>query len=239
MAPLTRFLPGFFRALAAAALLATATTVAWAQTTGGAKIYCWKNAKGQTECGDRAPADPKGDVRELSKRGITVETKPPPPTPEQRKAQEEEAARRKVEQEQLAQKKRADQIMLDTYGSADEIELKRKREVGLLESRITSLETNIRNANERQTDMQRRMDEFKRNNKPVPPAMTDELAHIGQEQVQHYNQIARYKQEIAALNKDFAAQIARYREIKGTPAQATAATPPAPAAATPAAPAKK
>lgn len=239
MAPLTRSLVGSCPAIAAAALFAAAATVAWAQGTGGAKIYCWKNAKGQTECGDRAPADPKGDVRELSKRGITVETKPPPPTAEQRKAQEEEAARRKVEQEQLAQRKRTDQIMLDTYGSADEIELKRKREVGLLESRITSLEANIRNANDRQTDVQRRMDELNRNKKPVPQAMTDELAHIGQERVQHYNQIAKYKQEIAAVNKDLAAQIARYRELKGAPAQAPAATPPAPAAATPAAPTKK
>lgn len=231
MAPLTRFLIGSFPALAAGALLA-ATPVAWAQApkAGGAKIYCWKNAKGQTECGDQAPADPKGDVRELSKRGVIVETKPPPPTPEQRKAQEEEAVRKKAEQEQLAQQKRADRIMLDTYASADEIELKRKREVGLLESRITSLETSIRNANERQADVQRRVDDFKRNKRPVPPALTDELAHIDQERLQQYNQIAKYKQEIAAMNKDFAVQIARYRELKG---------PPAPAAATPAAPAKK
>ena len=51
---------------AAAALLASSVTVAWAQApkASGPKIYCWKNAKGQTECGDQPPANAPGDVTE-------------------------------------------------------------------------------------------------------------------------------------------------------------------------------
>ena len=212
---------------AAAALLASSVTVAWAQApkASGPKIYCWKNAKGQTECGDQPPANAPGDVRELSKRGITVETKPPPPTAEQKKVQEEEAARKKAEQERLVQQKLADKIMLDTYNSVDEIELQRKREVGLLESRIASLQTTIRNGNERLADLQRRSDDLARNKRTVPQNLKDEMAQIDQERLQQYNQVARYKDQIAATNKEFDVKVARYREIKGT----TPAAPAAPA----------
>ena len=116
----------------------------------------------------RCRPNPKGDVRELNKRGITVETEPPPADRRSsaRRRRRRPRARRRSRSSCPAEARGPERCSTPT--PANEIELKRKREVRLLESRITSLETNIRNANERQTDVQRRMDEFKRNNKPVP-----------------------------------------------------------------------
>lgn len=120
-------------------LLVPATTTVHAQT-GSGKIFCWKNKAGKTECGDSMPQE-SGDtaVRELNKRGVTVKQTDASLTPEQRRVQQAELERKKVEDQQREEQRRKDKALMDTFSNVKEIDLKRARDVQLLESNIETL----------------------------------------------------------------------------------------------------
>ena len=53
-----------------------------------AKMYCWKNKAGKTECGDKVPYENQASaIRELNKQGV-VTTRSAALTPEERKRRE-------------------------------------------------------------------------------------------------------------------------------------------------------
>jgi len=231
------------RAVALSAALAAFTGGAFAADA-GAKIYCWKNAAGKTECGDRAPQDAK--VRELNQRGVTVNTHEAAPTPEQLKAREQEEERKKAEAARAEQRARKDRALLDTFTTEQEIDAKRKREISTVEAQIANLETTLRNANERQAQAARKVEDFRKGSGKVPPAMQDEVSRIDQEKLSINSQLARKRKEITEINTNYAELRTRFIELKGgaAPAPKAPAAPPAaavptanPTAAAPAAPA--
>ncbi|MGH8619615.1 MAG: hypothetical protein ACREUW_18155 [Burkholderiales bacterium] len=212
-----------------AAALATFAGGAPAADAGatGPKIFCWKNATGKTECGDRAPQD--AQVRQLNQRGVTVNTKEAALTPEQAKAREEEEARKKIEKTRQEQQQRRDRALLDTFTTEQEIEAKRKREVSNAEAQITNLETTLRNATDRQTQATQRAEDFRKGTGKVPQAMQDEVTRIEQEKLSLNSQIARKRKDITEINANYAELRARFVELKGGAAPGAKATPtPAP-----------
>jgi hypothetical protein len=237
--------------------LCAAGVAAAAEGPGSGKIYCWKNAAGKSECGDRPPQD--AATRELTKEGITKQTKEAALTPEQQKARDEEEVRRKVEKARYEQQLRRDRALIETFTNDQEIDAKRKREQAGVEAQITTIETTLRNASERQVQTQQKIEEFRKNNAKIPQAFQDELARIDQEKLSLNAQLAKKRQEITEINATYAQMRKRFADLKSgaaapgsippappAPASATApaqanpvptATPPAPAAAAPAAPA--
>jgi hypothetical protein len=216
---------------------------------GPGKIYCWKNANGKTECGDRPPSD--AAVRELNRQGITRQTQEAAPTPEQLKAREEAEARKKVETAKRDQQARKDRALLETFSNEQEIDAKRKREIAGVEAQITNLETTLRNANDRQSQTQQKAEEFRKSSGKVPQTFQDELARIDQEKISLNGQLAKKRQEITDINTTYGQMRTRFIELRGGAAPssvapavpAVPATAPAPAAAAPvptaATPAKK
>lgn len=200
------------------ALLVAGSAVAASSPGGAGKIYCWKNAQGKMECGDREPAAPAGAVRELNKRGVTVDTKDAAAGAEQLKARQQEDARKQAEKEQAERQHRADRALLDTFTNEQEIELKRKRDIGAIDVQLGTLETNLKKIAERRSAAQRQVDESTRSKKPVPPNLQDEIARSDREQGQISAQLYKYRQEIAALNKQYDEYLKRYRELKGAAA---------------------
>jgi len=233
-----------------AAVLGALSSGALAADT-GPRIYCWKNAAGKTECGDRAPQDAK--VRELNQRGVTVNTKDAAPTPEQLKAREEEEARKKAEAARAEQQTRKDRALMDTFTTEQDIEEKRKREVISVEAQISNLNTTLRNAIERQAQATQKVEDFRKGTGKVPPAIQDEVTRIDQEKLSLNSQLMRKRKEITEINTHYAELRTRFLELKGSaapgskpptaapgaPAAATPAATPAPAPAAPAAAAKK
>jgi chromosome segregation ATPase len=236
--------------LLAAVLVAAVTTLsgsAFAADAGGPRIYCWKNAAGKSECGDRAPQDAK--VRELNQRGVTVNTQEAAPTPEQLKAREQEAARKKVEAQKAEQQARKDRALLDTFTTEQDIDDKRKREISAVDAHIGNLETTLRNANERQTQAAQKVEDYRKGTGKVPPAIQEEVTRIDQEKLSLNSQLARKRKEITEINTYYSELRARFIELKGpatpaskapvTPAASATPAPPPAAPTAPAAPAKK
>jgi hypothetical protein len=205
-----------------------------AEGSGAGKIYCWKNAAGKSECGDRPPQD--AATRELTREGITKQTKEAALTPEQQKAREEEEARKKVEKARYEQQLRRDRALLETFTNEQEIDAKRKRELAGVEAQVTTLETTLRNANERQIEAQRRAEEYRKNSGKIPPAIQDEVTRIDQEKLSLNAQLAKKRQEIVEINATYAQMRKRFTDLKNGAAAPgsippTPPTPPAPAGA--------
>lgn len=210
-----------FLALVAAAALTSAATQAQNRKPQQQRLYRWVDNAGVVHYGDSVPPEYASSDREvLNKQGVVVGMEEGLVTPEEqaekdRKAAEEEAAR-----QAKADAARRDQVLLDTYLSVDEIKALRDRRLELLESQITVTEQYLTNLHKRLDGLEKEAALYKpKNTNPDAPALPENLrvdisrttASIGV-----YEQtltVTRKEQE--ELKTAFAADIARFKELKG------------------------
>jgi len=217
-------------------------SVACAQSSGGGKIVCWKDKSGRVlGCGDKVPPEYQDSAtKELNKRGITVRQSDAALTPEQKKAQQTELERKQVEEIKRTEQRRQDKALLDTFSNENEIDLKRTRDIQLIESNIETLQTNLKNSEERQVDARSRIAQYKKRNAAVPPPVQDEFDRSEGEKVKIQNQIAQKRKDITALNQRYDELKKRFAELKsGSAPQADKVPPTTAQPATGMAPAKK
>ena len=239
--------------LALTLALGYASTAA-AQSKGGGSIVCWKDASGKViGCGDKVPPEfANSGTRELDNRGNVRKTGESADEAAKRRVQEKEQADVKAEeQKRVAEQKRQDSALVNTFSTEKEIDLKRDREIQALDNNITQQSGALKVSAERLADAQQRAAAFEKTNKdkkPAPQGLKDDLVRAEGDK-------SRLDQDIAAKEKEkrdtmakYAAYKKRYMEIKGiTPAAAapaatapaTTATAPAPASAPAPAAAKK
>ena len=203
----------------AALLFPRAGDAAQAQAPGpgGGKIICWKDKSGKVVgCGDIVPPEYQDSAtKELDRRGVTIKQSEAAPTPEQRKAQQAELERKQAEDLKKEAQRRQDRMLLDTYSQEKEIDHDRARQVQGIESEIESLQTNLKSANTRQANARARAEQYKKNKKPVPPEVQDEVDRIEGEKTKIENQIAQKRKDIAALNQKYDEFKKRYSELTG------------------------
>ena len=207
---------------------------AQAQTSGGGKIVCWKDKAGKTVgCGDKVPPEYQDNAtKELNKRGVTVNQSDPPLTAEQKKALQAEKDKKQAENQVAAEQRRKDKALLDTFTTVKEIDLKRNRDIQLIESNIEAQQTNLKNANDRQVDARTRIEPFKKENKPVPAPIQEEYERAEASKVKIQAQITQKRKDIVDLNQQYDDMKKRFSELTGTAPAAAPATGPAPAPAT-------
>ena len=235
--------------LRSVSLVAMLLVIGSGQAYAQGKIICWKDKSGKVVgCGDTVPPEYQDSaVKELSRRGVTVNQSEPPLTPEQKKAQQAESERKQADARQKEELRRKDKALLDTFSNEKEIDLKRGRDVQLIESNIETLQTNLKNANDRQLDSRVRIEQAKKKNQPVPPQAQEEFDRAESDKAKIQAQIDQKRKDIAELNQRYDDMKKRFRELRGGTAGAspTSGAPtasgatPAPAPAASAAPAKK
>ena len=118
-------------------IIMTAIFILMLTTTVHARMKCWKNNEGVTECGDTVPPEfaQKGH-KEIGESGIVREEVERAKTPEElaeekRLAKEEELRLKKEEEKQLK-----DRILLETFASVEEIENARDDRIQAVEASI-------------------------------------------------------------------------------------------------------
>ncbi len=232
-------------AFAALALMLGFAPAASAQGKGA--IVCWKDASGKVVgCGDKVPPEyMNSSTKELDKLGNVRKTGESVEEAAKRRAREQEHAQAKAEeQKRIAEQKRQDSALLNTFSNEKEIDLKRDRELQALDNSLTQQRGALKVANERLADAQQRAAAFDKGNKdkkPMPQMIKDDLTRAEGEKGRLEQDIAAKEKEKQDTTTKYTAYKKRYQELKGTapaaatPAPATTATVPATAAA----PAKK
>lgn len=212
--------------------LASALALAW-PAVNAQKIVCWKDSSGKVVgCGDRVPPEfQKNASQVLDNQGIPRKINV---SAEEAARQKEEAARKAAlkaeEDRKIAELRRLDSALLNTYTTDKEIDQRRDRELQVVDLQIQQLRASLKNAIEAQATAQKRLESAKKGVKPSP-TLVDEAARAGDERKRIETLIAEKQKDREDIAKRYTEQKARFIELMGTAANAPAPAPaPAPAA---------
>ena len=193
--------------------LACATILALAIAGAHGALYRWVDENGRVQYSDRPPASDKGGVQ-LSNRGIVVKKLEGGLTPEQKKAKEEEEARARAEKAKAEEQQRQDTALLQSFSNANEIDMKRDREVQGLNAAIANLRSQEKRVNERLAEDRRRAENFRRRKEPLPDPIKADILRGESEQQLLGEQIKLKLDEIDAITNKYASLKQRYLKLR-------------------------
>jgi chromosome segregation ATPase len=201
---------------------------ALAQDSKSGRIFCWKDKSGKVVgCGDKVPLEYQDSAtREMDRRGVTRATTESAEDAARRRAQEKETSKQKAEEhKRLAEQKRQDAALLNTFSNDKEIDQKRDRDLQQLDSQLTQLQVSLRNATERYNDAKTRSDTSK--DKKLAEALKEDVVKTVSERQRLEQQIAAKEKEKDEIRQRYADQKKRYLELRGeVPAAAVPAVSP-------------
>lgn len=135
--------------------------IALAFAPGAFAAYKCVDEKGITRIGDTPPEEcAKVPMQEI-RGGMVVRTIAPSLTPEQVKAQEEAAEKTRQAQKEAAEQQRKDLALLNTYASANEIDMTRDRNVEPINARIKVATERIEAIDKRTKQLEDEMEFYK------------------------------------------------------------------------------
>jgi hypothetical protein len=189
------------------------------------KIVCWKDKAGKVVgCGDTVPPEYQDNAtKELDKRGVTRATTETAEERAKRAAAEKQAEVQKAdEKKRLAEQQRQDQALINTFSSEKEIDLKRDRDLQVLDTQMTTLHVTHKNATSRHADVKGRID---KGGKPATDAQKEELTRALSDMDRAEQSIVIKEKEKEDIRKKYAEMKDRYMQLRGraAPAPTTAA----------------
>lgn len=211
-----------------ALLVAVAGDSVMAQSKGSGKIVCWKDKSGKTVgCGDTVPPEYQDSAtKELDRRGVTRRTTDSAEDAAKRKTQQQGLARQQEEeQKRLADQKRQDTALINTFSSEKEIDAKRDRDLQPVDLQIGQLNGSLKNVTEHQAELKARSEGYEKNKKPVPDNVKDEMARVAAEKRKIEHAIAAKEKEKEEIRARYAEYRKRFAELKGTQQPAAASAP--------------
>ena len=177
-----------------------------------ANLYCCADANGKQVCADLLPQVCSGrGYRVLGESGRTVRVVEAPPTAEQRAQRSAEETQKKEKDAALAEKRRQDQALLNTYGSEREIEVMRARAIDDVQKSIRAAEAKITEAQARRKHY---ADEAEFYTKKQLPREIDKGLRDSDAEIDAQRQFIVGKQgEIEAIGAKYDDDKRRYQEL--------------------------
>ena len=196
------------------ALALLAPLVAGAEET---KVYRWIDADGNVYFGDSIPAEYAEFPKEvLNDRGVTVGNLEGKKTEEQKEAERIENERRVAQELQ----QRADQALLATYLTVEEILMHRDRriELFLAQSRVTelylhNLETRLGSL---RSDASKYQPYSEDSDAPmIPDELADDLRKTKETIARHKRNLKKFQTDKQHIIERFDGDISRFKTLKG------------------------
>jgi len=184
-----------------------------------ATIKCWTNKDGVRECGDIVPPEyAQGALEEKSASGVVVRKQAPSKTPAEIAAERERRvaeARAQAAAEELARKQAAaDRVLLHTFSSEDDLLLARDGQLTNLESVIKVTESHVKKLDKSLDQMIGQAADIEKRGRKVPGKLAANIANVRGQIVEQNNFIAEKRAEQDLIRAKFAADIARFRELR-------------------------
>lgn len=196
----------------------TAHAAKGAATTQAAKtIYCCE-VNGRRECSDVLPQVCYGQAyREIGPQGTVRRSIEAPPTAAERARRKEEEAGAKDAALQAEKARRRDQALLDTYGSVEEIDRRRDRELADLDRGMDEVTVRI----ESLLDRRRRVLPDGADKRQVTRPQAEALHEIDTELASVRDVLDTKRREREAVRVRYEEDRERYLELSVKPRQAT------------------
>jgi hypothetical protein len=211
-----RWIPSFATTIVLVVTVYTATAAE--QSHSREAFFRCKDRNGQTRYGDSVPPECAGlDTEVLNDRGIVLRIIEGEKTRAARL--EREAVEAKARKERETRELR-DHTLIETYLTVEDIERLRDQRLEMLVAQHRITEQNIANLRERQTRLESQVARFRPySDSPNAPPLPENLAA---EIVNTVNGLRVYQESMAANTKEqaqvresFAADIKRFKELKG------------------------
>ncbi len=180
-----------------------------------AKMYKWVDDKGITHYGETIPPEYADKDRQiLNKSGVVIKTQDVL-TPDERRAKEAEDAKINAEKTSERDQKLHDKSLTDTYSNVNEIELSRSRSLQQVDTRINSINSQLKMANNNLAGLQKEAAASGKTGKKVPQSLLDEIKDA-QDRVKNLQlDLNKYKAEKQAVETRYDTDKARYKELTG------------------------
>lgn len=203
--------------IAAGMLLAFGSAFMGAAATG---IKCWTNKDGVRECGNAVPPEyAQQEHEEKSAGGLTVKKQERAMTPEEVAAvrvKAEEEARVQAAADAVARKQAAsDKVLLYTFSSEDDLELARDGQIANLDSQAKLTESHIAKLEKSLDQLISEAADLERRGKSIPDHLNREIDSMRGQIEDNRTFIANKRLEQEAIRNKFAADIKRFRELRG------------------------
>lgn len=180
-----------------------------------AKMICWTNHDGVKECGDRLPPEyAQQEHQELNKKGMVVDETARAKTDEEI-AEGKKQAEAEAEKERIAKESaRNDKILLDTYGSVDDVEMAR-------DGKIVTINSSISLAEKRGAKLQAEYDRqvnhaasAEREGKAPPEHLLEDIESLKRQIKINNDFIADSRKEEETVKAKYENDIKRFKELK-------------------------
>ena len=182
-----------------------------------AAIKCWTNHEGVRECGNAVPPEfaQKGHET-LNKRGLTTDKREAAKTLEELEAERAAAAAERERAEEDIKRRQADRVLLDTFASEDDLVLTRDGQIAHLDSQIRLVESHIEKLRSNLDKMVDRAADMERQGKKPSEDMVKNIDSVRAQIEENEAFITDKRAEQEDIRARFAADIERFRELKGT-----------------------
>jgi len=209
--------------LLAAAALVAALALPGAASAQSGKIVCWKDTSGRViGCGDKVPPEFQGSAtKELDSHGVTRKQTESAAEANRRREKEQALSQQKAQDDRKAlEQKRQDTALLESFSNEKEIDLKRDRDLQVLDLQIEQLEGALKNTGQRYAEAKGRASSLEKNKRPLPAALKDELTRVAQEKGRFERSIEAKKKEKDELRVKYADFRKRYTDLRAQQASA-------------------
>jgi hypothetical protein len=178
------------------------------------KIYKCKNDKGETfYTQSYDPVRCAGGGAQLNEQGVAVRQIPRVKTAEEIAA-EKAAAAAKAEADRIAaEQKAADQVLLMSYATEEDLVRAHQQEVQMFDTTIETAKLQVENQQRTLADLLGAAAESERAKKPVPENIARSIATVRSQIEQQNALILRKEQERAESAREAEQRLARYRKL--------------------------
>jgi hypothetical protein len=175
-----------------------------------ARTFCCTDKAGHRICGDTLPAQCEDRAyKEIGAQGVrNVEA---PLTPEQRAQRDAEAAKKKEHERAVAEQRRKDSALLNTYASEKDIDLLRDRAIADAEAAGKQNQEKYDAAIKRKKQLEKELEFYAK--KPVPANLKSQIKENDTEIEAQQKAVQDRKKEVEAVKARFEDDRKRYREL--------------------------
>jgi hypothetical protein len=193
---------------------------------GSKKLYRWTDEKGEVHYTDQLPPEAAEAARDqLNESGMAVERTERALTPEERAAEQAEQARLAEEKRLAEERAKMDAVLLASYPSEADLARSYKERFDLLERTVESAKVGITSQERSLDDLLQHAAGLERSGKPVPDAVAKSIATARRQVSQQTSVLTRREAERIALQAEYDAVLARYRELAAPKPTASAPAP--------------
>jgi len=181
----------------------------------GPKIKKCKDATGKWHYGDDAAEEcAQSKVTVISEKGFTKKVIAAPLTETELKERELKKEELEKEQKSAEDQAKRDALLLSTYGVEDDINYVRDRKVAQIESSIHASEETLKSLRGALARMEAQAADESKGDKTAAEQTAKNIAQTKTQITRHEAVVATRRKEQEDIRNQYAADLARYRELK-------------------------